>query len=129
MRRADARRSASMMISSSIKWSLAGYDVDCMDENVRAAHVFLDLDKDLHVGEAPRDSLGQRRAEVTADGFGKRGIGIAGDELDSPVVARRSHFSCAPGSGVRRPDTSRLPGFVAPSKCSAIPLSRSVYSP
>src|ERR1700692_3321733 len=29
MRRADARRSASMMINSSIIWSLAGYDVDC----------------------------------------------------------------------------------------------------
>jgi hypothetical protein len=28
MRRADARRSASMMMSSSIKWSLAGAEVD-----------------------------------------------------------------------------------------------------
>src|SRR5207253_10521193 len=28
MRRAEARRSASVMINSSIRWSLAGYDVD-----------------------------------------------------------------------------------------------------
>src|SRR5664279_6079191 len=28
MRRADERRNASMMISNSIRWSLAGYDVD-----------------------------------------------------------------------------------------------------
>src|SRR6267378_5287185 len=30
IRRADARRSASVMISNSIRWSLAGYDVDWM---------------------------------------------------------------------------------------------------
>src|ERR1700739_3961766 len=29
MRRAEERRSASVMIRSSIRWSLAGYDVDC----------------------------------------------------------------------------------------------------
>src|SRR4029077_4694763 len=32
MRRADDRRSASVMISNSIRWSLAGYDVDWMNK-------------------------------------------------------------------------------------------------
>jgi hypothetical protein len=30
MRRADERRSASMMMSNSMRWSLAGYEVDWM---------------------------------------------------------------------------------------------------
>jgi hypothetical protein len=58
------------------------------DENVGAAHVFLDLDEDLHVGEAAHDRLGQRRADIGADALGEGGIGVAGNELDCSVVAR-----------------------------------------
>ena len=79
-----------MMISNSIRWSLAGIRRRLDDENVGAADVFLDFDEDFHVGEAPHHRLGQRRAEIAADGFGQRRIGIAGDELDRAVVARHS---------------------------------------
>jgi hypothetical protein len=95
------------------------------NENVGAADVFLDLDEDFHVGEAPHDGLGQRGAEVAADGFGKGRVGIAGDEPDSPVVARHSLFSCAPGSDFRRPDTSRVPGWQHESG----PCPRKVFLP
>ena len=39
MRRAEARRSASMMISNSIIWSFAGYEVDWMT-NMSAPRTF-----------------------------------------------------------------------------------------
>jgi len=56
------------------------------DEDVVAADVFLDLDEDLHVREAPHDRLGQRGREIGGDRVGKRGIGVAGDELDRAVI-------------------------------------------
>jgi hypothetical protein len=34
------------------------------DEDILAAHVLLDLDEDLHVGEAPDGGLGERNAEM-----------------------------------------------------------------
>ena len=37
------------------------------DEDVRAADVFLDLDEDLHVGEAPDHGLGQRQVQPVGD--------------------------------------------------------------
>jgi hypothetical protein len=58
------------------------------DEAVRAAHVLLDLDEDLHVGEASHHGLGQWRLEVFGDALGKSGIRIAGDELDCSVLGR-----------------------------------------
>ena len=67
------------------------------DENVGAADVLLDLDEDLHVGEAPHHRLGQRRADIGADALGQRGVGIAGDELDGSVVARHSALLRAAG--------------------------------
>ena len=62
------------------------------DENVGAAHVFLDFDENLHVGEAAHHRFGQRRADIGADALGQRGVGIAGDELDRSVVARHSNL-------------------------------------
>src|SRR5216683_581113 len=56
------------------------------DEHVGAAHVFLNLDEDFHVGEAPHHRLGQRGREVGGDGVGKRRIGVAGDNLDRSVI-------------------------------------------
>ncbi len=97
MRRADERRSASMMISSSIRWSLAGYEVDCTTKTVGAAHVFLDLDEDFHVGEAPHHGFGQRGFEIVANLLRERWIGIAGDQLDRTVFTRHSNALIAAG--------------------------------
>ena len=58
------------------------------DEDVRAADVFLDLDEDLHVGEAPDHGLGQRQIEPARNRLRQRRIGVAGDKLDGAVLAR-----------------------------------------
>ena len=46
-----------MMISSSIRLSFAGKRGRLQDEDVLAAHILLDLDEDLLVGEAPDAGL------------------------------------------------------------------------
>ena len=93
-----------MMISSSIRWSLAGIGRRLDDEHVAAAHVFLDLDEDLHVGEAPHHGLGQRGLEIGGDRVGERGIGVAGDELDRSVIGPPSLVSRRAPARSRRPD-------------------------
>ena len=50
------------------------------------AHVFV---RDV-LDKAPHDRLGQRGFEVGRDGFGEGGVGIAGDQLDRPVVGSLS---------------------------------------
>jgi hypothetical protein len=52
------------------------------NEHILAADVLLNLDEDLHVGEAPDLSPGERDIEMIADGFGERAIGIAGDDFE-----------------------------------------------
>ena len=59
MRRADARRSASIMISSSIRWSLAGAEVDWMTKVSSPADVLQDLDPDFLIREAPHHGRGK----------------------------------------------------------------------
>ena len=56
------------------------------DENVRATHVFLDFDENLEVGEALYDRLGQADLEVFGNLLRQHRVGIAGDELDRPVL-------------------------------------------
>ena len=56
------------------------------DENIAAAHVLLDLDENLHVRKAANHSLGERGCKVGGDGVGQRGIGVAGHELDGPII-------------------------------------------
>jgi hypothetical protein len=51
------------------------------DEGILAAHVFLDLDEDLHVRKAPDLGLGQRNVEIGGDGLRQRTIGISRNEL------------------------------------------------
>ena len=97
MRRAEERRSASMMISSSIRWSFAGNDVDWTMKTSCAADVLLDLDEDLHVGEAPDLALGQRHLEIGRDRLGQRPVGIARDELDRSLHGVRSGVLQAKG--------------------------------
>ena len=52
------------------------------DEAVLAADVLLDLDEDLHVGEALHLASGQGHAEVRADCLGQRTIAVAGNQLE-----------------------------------------------
>jgi hypothetical protein len=77
------------------------------DENVFAAHIFLDLDKDLHVREPPDDRLGQGYLEIFANLCGKRMVAVAGQEF---------HFG---------QDPSRRAALVAisPRLCNAAYLS------
>ena len=90
MRRADARRSASMMISNSIRWSLAGNDVDWMTKT-SAPRTFSWISTKISMSAKRRTTrLGQRDADIGADAFGERRVGVAGDELDRSVVARHS---------------------------------------
>ena len=51
------------------------------DEKVLAAHIFLDLDEYLLVGEAPDGAFGEGDFEIGGDRLGKRPIGIPGDQL------------------------------------------------
>ena len=61
-------------------------------ENVGAADVLLDLDEDLHVGEAPHHGLGQRGLEIGGDRLGELRVGVAGDELDRSVLRRHGRL-------------------------------------
>ena len=79
------------------------------DEHVGAADVLLDLDEDLHVGEAPHHRLGQRGGEIGGDRLGERGIGVAGDELDRSVLRRHGCLL-----RIRTPDTRRRGDTKAP---------------
>src|SRR5690606_23039983 len=51
------------------------------NENILAAHVLLDLDEYLLVGEAPHAGLAQRDIEVAGDGFGQHPVGVARKKL------------------------------------------------
>ena len=57
------------------------------DEHVLAAHVLLDLDENLHVGEAPHLALGEGELEVGADRLGQRTVAVAADELHGRTIA------------------------------------------
>ena len=100
MRWADERLNASIMISSSIRWSLAGKEVDCMHEDVLAADVLLNLDEDLLVGEAPDAGLakGMLRYLATAS---------ARTRLELPA---KSFIKCSSAPLAQDPGTLE-PGF------------------
>src|ERR1700749_516690 len=50
-------------------------------EHVLAAHVLLDLDEDLHVGEAAHRTSGEGELEIFSDRLGQRSVRIAGNEF------------------------------------------------
>ena len=52
MRSAEARFSASTMMSSSIRLSLVGAQVDCTTKHITSPNVLLDLDGDLTIRKA-----------------------------------------------------------------------------
>ena len=93
MRRADARRSASVMISSSIRWSLAGNDVDWMMKTSEP-RTFSWISTKISMSAKRRThGLGQRQMQPVGDFLGQHGIGIAGDQLDRAVLGRHRRFS------------------------------------
>src|SRR5882762_5796178 len=73
MRRADDRRSASVMIKSSIRWSLVGNDVDWM----------------MKASEPRTFSWISTKISMSA----KRRIGVAGNQLDRAVFGRHRRLS------------------------------------
>ena len=58
------------------------------DEDVRAADVFLDLDEDLHVGEAADHGLGQRQCRASsAISCASAGLELPATSLMEPFLA------------------------------------------
>ena len=51
------------------------------DEDVLAADVLVDLDEDLHVGEAVHGGLGEVEAQRGGNGLGQRSDAVAGEQL------------------------------------------------
>ncbi len=87
MRRAEARRSASVMISNSIKWSLAGYDVD-WTMNTSDPRTFSWISTKISMSAKRRTyRFGQRRAEACGDGVGQSGVQFPAMSLIDPFFA------------------------------------------
>jgi hypothetical protein len=57
------------------------------DEDVLAAHVLLDLDEHLHVGEALHLALGEGDIEIGRDRGRKGTVGVTRDELHGHLAA------------------------------------------
>ena len=91
MRRALARRSASMMISSSIRLSLAGAAGGLDQEHVLAADIFAHLDEDFVVGKAADIRLDRGQPQIGADVGDQRLVGIAGNEAHAPRSVQIRH--------------------------------------
>ena len=56
------------------------------DEHVFAAHVLLNLDENLLIGEAPDGGLADRQIEVTGDRLGQNPVGVAREEFHVAVL-------------------------------------------
>jgi len=78
MRLAEARRSASMQISSSMRLSLAGKPVDCRRTS-SSADILLDHDEHFLVGEAADARAGERDFEIVRNAARQR-------QLELPVI-------------------------------------------
>ena len=88
-RRASARP---MMISSSIRWSLAGNEVDWM-MNASEPRTFSSTSTKISLSAETADAgLGQRLAQPLGDFLRQHRIGIAGDQLDGAVLGRHRGF-------------------------------------
>ena len=69
------------------------------DKHILPPHIFLDLNKDLHIRKAAHLGFDERHREMIADCFGERCIGIAGNELD--VQGHRCVFILCGGKPFR----------------------------
>jgi hypothetical protein len=58
------------------------------DEDILAAHIFLDLDENFLIGEASDAGLAQRDVEIAGDRFGQHPVGIAREKLHAPFLAK-----------------------------------------
>ena len=81
MRRADARLNASIITSSSIRCSFTGGHVGWMMKTSSPAHVLVDLDVHLAVGEARDVGVAQRHVQVLGDLLRQGPVRVAGEEL------------------------------------------------
>src|SRR6476646_5570229 len=80
MRRADDRRSASVMISNSIRWSLAGYDVDWM-MNASEPRTFSWISTKISM------SAKRRTVPLVSDRFSQLAISCARAGLELPATS------------------------------------------
>ena len=90
MRRAEARFSASMMISSSIRWSLAGAEVDWMTNTSSPRTFSCTSTKISIVGEAAHDASGQRGLEVGRDRLGEGAVAVACNQFHRSLLRHRA---------------------------------------
>jgi hypothetical protein len=81
MRRAEDRRNASIMISISIRWSLAGYDVDWRT-NTSSPRTFSWISTKISWSAKRLNArLAQRDIEIPGDGLGQHPVRIARKKL------------------------------------------------
>src|SRR3984893_16565103 len=93
MRRADDRRSASVMIRSSIRWSLAGNEVDWMMK-ASEPRTFSWISTKISMSAKRRTTaLVSGRSSPLAMAFFRPRVGIAGNQLDGAVLGRHRGFS------------------------------------
>ena len=96
MRRADARRSASIMISNSIRLSLAGKLVDWIT-NMSSPRTFSWTSTNTSMSAKRRTwALTGCEFEILADGVGQRVVGIACDQAHAPRTVQIRHRVLAP---------------------------------
>src|SRR5882762_1627851 len=87
MRRADDRRSASVMISSSIKWSLAGNDVDWM-MNASEPRTFSSTSTKISLSAKRRTlALVSGRSRPSAMACASAGLELPATSLIEPFLA------------------------------------------
>src|SRR2546427_2024011 len=79
------------------------------DEDVRAADVLVDLDRGLAVGELVYSRVPQLGAEILADRFGERPVGVSGEQAQPGLRgAPARQFGLTPGCRGEAPIRSEL---------------------
>ncbi len=134
MRRAEARLSASIISSNSIRCSSTGWQVGCNHENVRAAHVLLDLHVSLAVLEARDLRLAALNPKKRADLVGQRSFAVPQKILNFSSTRARCGLRSGFSSGLIWTFFSVAVARVAigrsqPIGCSAISLNPAAGSP
>ena len=93
------------------------------DEHILAAHIFLDLDEDFHVGEAPHLTFGERDIEIGGDGLRQRTVRISRNELHETIFGLIIDQENAPRD-VIVPSAARRSGLSSDRKPSQYALGR-----
>ena len=76
------------------------------DEDVLAADVLVDLDEDLHIGEAADAGLGQRQVQAGGNGLRQRPVAVAGEDLHIATPAAGRFI----GASLISDDKTAIPG-------------------